>query len=82
MLQKVFYHVTSHVTSHVTLVSKVSEKEAVHPIRTWTDIRRRVGPYRRCFVFTHHCLPKEPLVILHVALTSSVANNIQVLKGL
>ncbi|KAJ8315460.1 hypothetical protein KUTeg_007610 [Tegillarca granosa] len=31
------------------MVQKVSDYEAVHPIRNWTDLKRRVGPYRRCF---------------------------------
>lgn len=57
---------------------KISEYEAVHPIRSWTDLKRRVGSYRRCFVFTHSCLPTEPLVILHVALMYTIPNSIQV----
>jgi len=28
------------------LVQRISEYEAVHPIRTWTDLKRRLGPYR------------------------------------
>lgn len=52
--------------------------EAVHPVRNWTDIKRRVGPYRRCYAFTHASMPGEPLVVLHVALTEDIANNIQV----
>ncbi len=52
--------------------------EAVHPVRNWTDIKRRVGPYRRCYAFIHASMPGEPLVVLHVALTEDIANNIQV----
>ncbi len=28
------------------LVQRISEYEAVHPIRTWTDLKRRLGPHR------------------------------------
>lgn len=52
--------------------------EAVHPVRNWTDLKRRVGPYRRCYAFTHAAMPGEPLVVLHVALTEDISNNIQV----
>uniref|UniRef100_A0A4W3JG54 Malonyl-CoA decarboxylase n=1 Tax=Callorhinchus milii TaxID=7868 RepID=A0A4W3JG54_CALMI len=63
--------------SSCELLQKISEYEAVHPVRNWTDIKRRVGPYRRCFVFTHSAMPGEPLVVLHVALTDHISSNIQ-----
>lgn len=56
----------------------ISRYEAVHPVRNWTDIKRRVGPYRRCYSFTHASMPGEPLVVLHVALTQDISDNIQV----
>lgn len=52
----------------------------MHPVRNWTDLKRRVGPYRRCYAFTHAAMPGEPLVVLHVALTEDISNNIQVRK--
>ena len=57
---------------------QISDYEAVHPIRNWTDLKRRVGSYRRCFVFTHGSMPREPVVVLHTALTSNISNSIQV----
>ena len=57
---------------------QVSDYEAVHPIRNWTDLKRRVGPYRRCFVFTHSSMPREPVVVLHTALTSDITKSIHV----
>ncbi|CAL8360606.1 unnamed protein product [Lota lota] len=59
------------------ILQKISQYEAVHPVRNWTDIKRRVGPYRRCYAFTHAAMPGEPLVVLHVALTEDISNNIQ-----
>lgn len=57
---------------------QVSDYEAVHPIRNWTDLKRRVGPYRRCFVFTHSSMPREPVVVLHTALTNDITKSIHV----
>lgn len=59
------------------ILQKISQYEAVHPIRNWTDLKRRVGPYRRCYAFTHAAMPGEPLVVLHVALTEEISDNIQ-----
>lgn len=62
--------------SPCALLQKVSEYEAVHPVKNWTDLKTRVGPYRRCFVYTHPSMPGEPVVILHVALTETIASSI------
>lgn len=59
------------------ILQKISQYEAVHPVRNWTDLKRRVGPYRRCYAFTHAAMPGEPLVVLHVALTEHISDNIQ-----
>jgi len=58
------------------LVQKVSNYEAVHRIKTWEDIKRRVGPYRRCYIFTHNSMPREPVVVLHTALMPNIASSI------
>ncbi|XP_049578722.1 malonyl-CoA decarboxylase, mitochondrial [Syngnathus scovelli] len=59
------------------ILQKISQYEAVHPVRNWADLKRRVGPYRRCYAFTHAAMPGEPLVVLHVALTDEISDNIQ-----
>ncbi|KAK3734894.1 hypothetical protein RRG08_038919 [Elysia crispata] len=59
------------------LVQKVSRYEAVHRIKTWFDIKQRVGPYRRCYIFTHNSMPREPVVVLHTALTREISSSIQ-----
>ncbi|PVD28923.1 hypothetical protein C0Q70_11518 [Pomacea canaliculata] len=63
-------------TSPCDIVQKISDYEAVHPIRNWTDLKHRVGSYRRCYVFTHHSMPREPIVVLHTALTSEISSSI------
>uniref|UniRef100_A0A8C4R4A7 Malonyl-CoA decarboxylase n=1 Tax=Eptatretus burgeri TaxID=7764 RepID=A0A8C4R4A7_EPTBU len=70
-------------SSPCDLLEKISQYEAVHRIRHWTDIKRRVGPNRRCFVFTHPAMPGEPLVVLHVKLAPEISDNIQsIVRGL
>ncbi|XP_054245459.1 malonyl-CoA decarboxylase, mitochondrial [Indicator indicator] len=59
------------------VLQKISDSEAVHPVRNWVDMKRRVGPYRRCYFFSHCAIPGEPLIVLHVALTSDISSNIQ-----
>uniref|UniRef100_T1JCC3 Malonyl-CoA decarboxylase C-terminal domain-containing protein n=1 Tax=Strigamia maritima TaxID=126957 RepID=T1JCC3_STRMM len=63
--------------SSCDMLQKVSDYEAVHPMRNWTDLKRRVGQYRRCFVFTHSSMPREPIVVLHTALTNEISKSIQ-----
>ncbi|KAH9499087.1 hypothetical protein Btru_006653 [Bulinus truncatus] len=64
-------------TSSCGLVEKVSMYEAVHKVKNWEDIKRRVGPYRRCYIFTHSSMPGEPVVVLHTALTQEISSSIQ-----
>ncbi len=56
----------------------MSQYEAVHPLRHWRDLKHRVGPNRRCFIFTHRAFPREPIVVLHTALTREPASSVQV----
>ncbi|ETN83320.1 Malonyl-CoA decarboxylase [Necator americanus] len=59
------------------ILHKVVDYEAVHPVQGMTDFKRRVGSHRRCFYFSHEAMPREPLVIVHVALLNEIANNVQ-----
>ncbi|EHH31899.1 Malonyl-CoA decarboxylase, mitochondrial, partial [Macaca mulatta] len=70
-LERVTWH------SPCEVLQKISEAEAVHPVKNWMDMKRRVGPYRRCYFFSHCSTPGEPLVVLHVALTGDISSNIQ-----
>nr|XP_020770741.1 malonyl-CoA decarboxylase, mitochondrial [Odocoileus virginianus texanus] len=70
-LERVTWH------SPCEVLQRISEAEAVHPVKTWMDLKRRVGPYRRCYFFSHCSTPGEPLIVLHVALTSEISSSIQ-----
>ncbi|MEM7093285.1 MAG: malonyl-CoA decarboxylase [Actinomycetota bacterium] len=51
--------------------------EAVHEIRGWDDLRRRLAPDRRSFGFFHPALPDEPIIFVEVALVHGLAASIQ-----
>jgi malonyl-CoA decarboxylase len=60
------------------ILEKVIAYEAVHEIRDWDDLRRRLLPNdRRCFAFFHPSMPDEPLIFVEVALTAEIPGSIQ-----
>mgnify|MGYP001546280576 FL=1 len=59
------------------ILEKLIEYEAVHEIRDWNDLRRRLQSDRRCFAFFHPALPGEPLIFVEVALTNGLASSVQ-----
>jgi malonyl-CoA decarboxylase len=64
--------------SPASLLERVIRYEAVHDIQDWQDLRNRLGPEdRRCFAFFHPALPGEPLIFVEVALTATMADNVQ-----
>jgi malonyl-CoA decarboxylase len=51
------------------ILEKIIAYEAVHEIRGWDDLRRRLDPTdRRCYAFFHPSLVDEPLIFVEVAL--------------
>jgi malonyl-CoA decarboxylase len=55
------------------ILEKIIRYEAVHEIRDWEDLRRRVDPPdRRCYAFFHPALVDEPLIFVEVALTREI----------
>ncbi|EDO37176.1 predicted protein, partial [Nematostella vectensis] len=63
--------------SPCSISEKVIRYEAVHPIQGWDDLKRRLAPDRRCYIFTHRSMPQEPIVVLHTALEYEISDNIQ-----
>ena len=56
------------------VLEKIIRYEAVHEIRGWDDLRRRIDPPdRRCYAFFHPALVDEPLIFVEVALTRDIA---------
>src|SRR5579863_1709153 len=55
------------------ILEKIIRYEAVHQIRDWNDLRRRIDlPDRRCYAFFHPALVDEPLIFVEVALTREI----------
>jgi len=55
------------------VLEKIIRYEAVHEIRDWNDLRRRIDPSdRRCYAFFHPALVDEPLIFVEVALTRDI----------
>ena len=59
------------------VLEKLIAYEAVHEIKGWDDLRRRLAPDRRCFGFFHPALPGEPLIFVEVALVEGLAAAVQ-----
>ncbi|HSB82070.1 MAG TPA: malonyl-CoA decarboxylase family protein, partial [Candidatus Methylomirabilis sp.] len=58
------------------LLERIIAHEAVHEIRGWDDLRRRLERDRRCFAFFHPALPDEPLIFVEVALLEEMPDTI------
>src|SRR4051812_8851997 len=55
------------------ILEQIIRYEAVHEIRDWNDLRRRIDPAdRRCYAFFHPALVDEPLIFVEVALTEAI----------
>jgi malonyl-CoA decarboxylase len=63
--------------SPASLLEKLIEYEAVHEIRSWTDLKNRLDSDRHCFAFFHNKMPDEPLIFVEVALVNEITAGIQ-----
>ncbi len=60
-------------STSASILEKIIHYEAVHQIRDWEDLRRRIDlPDRRCYAFFHPALVDEPLIFVEVALTRDI----------
>jgi len=60
-----------------SILEKLIAYEAVHEIRGFPDLKRRLERDRRCFAFFHPALPDEPLIFVEVALTDHMADRVE-----
>src|SRR5213075_2278615 len=64
------------------ILEKIIRYEAVHRIRSWEDLRRRIDPPdRRCYAFFHPALNDEPLIFVEVAFTDGLPRAIAPILG-
>ena len=55
------------------ILEQIIRYEAVHEIRDWDDLRRRIDPVdRRCYAFFHPAMVDAPLIFVEVALTETI----------
>ena len=59
------------------LLEKLIAYEAVHAIRSWSDLKNRLDSDRRCYAFFHPRMPGEPLIFVEVALVRGLADSVQ-----
>ena len=60
-----------------SLLEKLAQYEAVHAVKSWSDIKNRLALDRRCYAFFHPQMPNEPLIYVWVALVKGMADNVQ-----
>ncbi len=65
--------------SPASLLEKIMHYEAVHEIRSWSDLRNRLESDRRLYGLFHPRMPDEPLAFVEVALTKGLASSVQFL---
>ena len=59
------------------VLEQIIRYEAVHEIRDWNDLRRRIDlADRRCYAFFHPAMPDAPLIFVEVALTETIPSAI------
>ncbi|NKB98981.1 MAG: decarboxylase [Pseudomonadales bacterium] len=58
------------------VLEKLIAYEAVHEIKGWDDLRRRVSSGRRCYAFFHPALPNEPIIFVQVALEKGLVASV------
>ena len=71
---------TINWSTSAAILERIIRYEAVHEIKDWDDLRRRIDPpNRRCFAFFHPALVDEPLIFVEVALTKEIPSSINLI---
>lgn len=63
--------------SSAALLERLVGYEAVHEIRSWSDLKNRLDSDRRCYALFHPRMPAEPLIFVEVALVRGLAGSVQ-----
>ena len=63
--------------SSAALLERLVGYEAVHEIRSWSDLKNRLDSDRRCYALFHPRMPSEPLIFVEVALVKGLAGSVQ-----
>jgi malonyl-CoA decarboxylase len=63
--------------SPAALLERLVGYEAVHEIRSWSDLKNRLDSDRRCYALFHPRMVGEPLIFVEVALVRGLAGSVQ-----
>ena len=63
--------------SPAVLLERLVGYEAVHEIRSWSDLKNRLDSDRRCYALFHPRMPAEPLIFVEVALVRGLSGSVQ-----
>lgn len=55
----------------------VMENEAVHPMKGWDDLKRRLGTGYRVYAFCHPSMPSMPLIVVHIAMANKIPSALE-----
>jgi hypothetical protein len=68
-------------TASGQLLEKVARAEAVHSVRSLSELKRRLHNGRQCFALFHFNIPNDPIAFLHVAFTPALAPSLRYLNS-
>jgi malonyl-CoA decarboxylase len=63
-------------SSSGNVLQYVASGESVHRVRSLKELKRRLHDGRRCVGLFHQCMPENPVVFIHIALTSQLAHSL------
>lgn len=63
-----------------SILEYIVRHEAVHPVSSLRDLRRRLGSDRRVFAIFHPTIPEQPLFVLYVALLTDIPNSMSIIQ--
>ena len=64
-----------------SIIEQIALKEQVHPLRSLSELRARLGEGRRCFAFFSPSLQRSPLIFVHVALLNEIPATMDDIRG-
>ena len=59
------------------ILERVAKGESVHRVRSIRELKRRLHDGKRCFALFHPAMKEDPLVFIHVALTSELSGSLR-----
>lgn len=63
--------------SGASSLETIARTDSVHAVRTIHSLKKRLQGSRRCYALFHYANPNFPLVHIHVALTSDLADSMR-----